>query len=94
MTAAKPARPRPTAPVKQPTERPHAEVETKALLDMAAALSVTINELDAERSRLAAERYLMFEELFRRDVSYRAMSAYHPAMPSNPTISRMMNKAS
>jgi ribosomal protein S11 len=91
MTTA-PARPKPTPPpAKDPNApRPYATKKTATLMEQLAAESSRIVKLEVEIEERRQARKETIKELERRDVSYRAMSAYHPDIPSNVSISRMM----
>lgn len=70
--------------------RPYAHMKTATLLKQLAKESTPIVKLERELKRRRDERKLTILELERRDVSYRAMSDYHPDIPSNVSLSRMM----
>lgn len=74
----------------QSAPRPYADVPTDTLLATVTKLSEQVRELQAKQRPLRVQRGDIFEELERRDVSYRAM-AYAAGM-SNVSVGRAMRR--
>lgn len=74
----------------QSAPRPYADVPTETLLKTVTTLSDRVRAIEAKTKPLRVQRGDIFEELERRDVSYRAM-AYAAGM-SNVSVGRAMRR--
>jgi len=74
----------------QSAPRPYADVPTDSLLAKVTDLSEKVRALEDKQRPLRVQRGDIFEELERRDVSYRAM-AYAAGM-SNVSVGRAMRR--